>query len=288
MTSTHDDDQHARGTVPPGPAAPTDPPRSARRVAATWRRLAAPTAERTGLPDLDALPDPVRRWLSRAVAPGAPTSSGVVLEMSGRIRVGVWRAFTARQVIAADRGYVWAADARFGRLPVLGYDRYEVGGAHDDGRDDGGADGGGSAEMRWRLAGLLPVVTERGDDVRRSAAGRLAGELVLNPGAALAPHVRWEAVDDARARARVRLGGDEHVVTVDVDEAGVVRSARLPRWGDPAGSGAAMHEFVARCSGDRSFGDYRLPAHVEAGWDLDGPGATEPFIVFDVDAATFV
>ncbi|AEE47654.1 DUF6544 family protein [Cellulomonas fimi] len=254
-------------------AAPA-PPRAARRVAATWRRLATPTATPQPFgPVDDRLPSPVHRWLTRAVAPDAPSSTAAVLEMSGRIRVGSWRPFTARQVLAADRGFVWAAVARFGPLPVLGYDAY----AQDE----------DVAEMRWRLAGVLPVVTASGEDVRRSAAGRLAGELVLNPGTALAPHVRWEAVDDRHALARVALGGVEHAVTVAVDDDGTLRSVRLPRWGDPDGTGSALHEFEARCTGDRAFGGYRLPAHVEAGWDLDAPGG-EPFIVFDVDGARFL
>lgn len=257
-----------------GRVAGLDPPRAARRVAATWRRLATPAGTpRSFWPVSDPLPSPVQRWLTRAVAPDAPTSSAAVLEMSGRIRVGSWRAFTARQVLAADRGFVWAAVARFGAFPVLGYDAY----AQDE----------DVAEMRWRLAGVLPVATASGEDVRRSAAGRLAGELVLNPGAALAPHVRWEAVDHVHARAHVALGGAEHVATVAVDDDGTLRSVRLPRWGDPDGTGSALHEFEARCTGDRTFTGYRLPAHVAAGWDLDAPGS-EPFIEFDVDGARFL
>ncbi|GCE78487.1 hypothetical protein CBZ_35430 [Cellulomonas biazotea] len=218
----------------------------------------------------DGLPAPVRRWLARAVPAGASTSSTAVVAMSGRIRVGAWRPFEARQVIAAGTGYVWAAVARFGRLPVLGYDRYSD----------------GTGEMRWRLAGVVPVVTARGSDVGRSAAGRLAGEIVLNPGAALSPSVRWEPVDDAHALAQVTVDGVEHVVTIEVDAVGTVRSARVPRWGDPDGTGFAVHDFVARCTGDRMLGGYRVPARVVAGWDLDAPGA-EPFIELEVDAATF-
>jgi len=47
-------------------------------------------------------------------------------------------------------------------LPVVGYDRLSS----------------GTAQMRWRLLGLLPVMTAAGPDITRSAAGRLAGELV--------------------------------------------------------------------------------------------------------------
>ena len=71
----------------------------------------------------------------------------------------------ARQVLAPPRGFVWAATARFIGIPVIGFDRLSS----------------GSGQMRWRLGGLVPVVSATGPDVTRSAAGRLAGETVLVP-----------------------------------------------------------------------------------------------------------
>jgi hypothetical protein len=91
---------------------------------------------------------PVRRW------------SSVQLTMRGHIRLGSsWRPFTAQQVLAPS-GFIWAATARVAGLPVTGFDRYSF----------------GTGQMRWRLLGLVPVMTASGPDVTRSAAGRLAGE----------------------------------------------------------------------------------------------------------------
>lgn len=252
----------------------TGAPLSARRVSGTWRRLAAPSIGPGGFEagSIDALPAPVRRWLSHVVEPGTPLSTTVVVSMSGRIRIGAWRRFTARQVVAAGTGYIWAATARFGPVPVLGYDRYSE----------------ATGEMRWRLAGIVPVLSAVGEDVRRSAAGRLASELVLTPAAALASFVEWEAIDDEHARARLGIDGTDHDLTIAVDEQGALRSVRLPRWGDPTGDGFAWHEFVVRCTGDQRFGGYQLPAHVHAGWDLAETSDAEPFIEFDIDAATFI
>jgi hypothetical protein len=90
---------------------------------------------------------PVRRW------------SSVQLTMRGHIRLGSWRPFTAPTGPGALR-FIWAATARVAGLPVTGFDRYSF----------------GTGQMRWRLLGLVPVMTASGPDVTRSAAGRLAGE----------------------------------------------------------------------------------------------------------------
>jgi len=44
------------------------------------------------------LPEPARRWLSHAIAPGTPLWSRAELTMRGHIKLGRWRPFTARQV----------------------------------------------------------------------------------------------------------------------------------------------------------------------------------------------
>lgn len=101
-------------------------PRAARAVADEWDELAAPTAApRPFDPDaMEALPPPIARWMRHAIEPGTPLTLGVQLAMHGQIRIGAWRPFTARQVLAAQRGFIWAARATVGRLPVTGFDRY--------------------------------------------------------------------------------------------------------------------------------------------------------------------
>lgn len=249
-------------------------PHSARQVAGAWARLISPTtAARTFTPEaVVGLPRPVARWLTHVLTPGAPLLTSVVLTMSGRIKIGRWRDFQATQAIAACAGYIWAATAQFGPLPVRGFDRYSD----------------RSGEMRWRLAGFVPVMSVEGDDVTRSAAGRLASELILTPAAALSPHVRWDAVDDQTAVARVEVDGIVHDVTIVVSDDGSLASAQLLRWGDPEGMGCGQHLFTALCTGETRFGDVVMPAHVEAGWgDLVGDGVEGSFIEFDLDGADF-
>lgn len=139
-------------------------PRQARPVRGEWDRLRAdgPLRERFDPAMLDGLPEPARRWLTHAIAPGTPLWRSGEVSMHGELRLGAWRRFTATQVVSPTAGYIWAARASVFGLPVVGYDRLSS----------------GTAQMRWRLLGLLPVMTAAGPDITRSAAGRLAGELV--------------------------------------------------------------------------------------------------------------
>lgn len=142
-------------------------PRAARRVGREWDLLGRTTHQPAVFdPAMVAdLPEPARRWLTHAISPGTPLWETVELSMRGEIRLGAWRSFTARQVLAPPRGFVWAARARFLGIPVVGFDRFSS----------------GSGEMDWRLGGLIPVMSATGPDVTRSAAGRLAGEMALAP-----------------------------------------------------------------------------------------------------------
>ncbi|MFF4161240.1 DUF6544 family protein [Streptomyces sp. NPDC001678] len=237
-----------------------------------WADLTAPTASPGRFsPELTAgLPAPVRRWLGRAVAPGAALLESAELTMHGRIRVGAWRRFSARQVIAPPRGFVWSARTRMAGFPVTGYDRY----------------GGGTGESRWRLLGVVPVVSGSGPDVTRSAAGRLACEIPLVPAAALGPSVTWEPGDERHAVARVRVDGEVFPVTFTVSLSGVLESVCLARWGDPDHHGYRAHAFGAAFEGEVRCGAFTLPRTVRAGWWYgSGRWREGEFIHFIVEAA---
>ncbi|MFV0633757.1 DUF6544 family protein [Demequina sp.] len=246
-------------------------PRAARQIAAEWHWVAAhrdplsPIAAQV----VDTLPVPVKRWISHSVPSEVPLSTTASIGSHGRIRVGAWRPYTARQVIAAGVGFVWSARARIGPVAVTGFDRYT--------RAEG--------QMRWRLGGVIPVVAASDADVTRSAAGRLASELVLTPAAALHPAVAWAPVDEHRAIAHIHIDGTAHGVEIDVDQDGLLRTVRVPRWGNPDRGAFAMHNFVVRCEGVRDGDGFRLPARMEAGWNLDQGG--EPFIEMEIDSAVF-
>jgi hypothetical protein len=136
--------------------------------------------------------------------------------------------------------------------------------------------------MRWRLAGLIPVVTATGDDVSRSAAGRLASEMIFTPAAALSADVSWSGLSENSAVAAVEVDGTIHDVTICVAPSGMLESIELLRWGDPGKTGFGFHRFSAVCTGERRFDGFGVPAHTRAGWGDDGA-----FIDFDIEWAAF-
>jgi hypothetical protein len=222
-------------------------------VAEDWRTLAsgtpAPAAFTAEM--ASGLPEPVRRWLTHAVAEGTPLARAVELRMHGEIFLGRWSPFSAVQRLSLTGGFVWAATARLLGLPITGFDRWTR----------------ASGEMRWRLFGLVPVTSAAGSDVTRSAAGRHAGELLVAlPTAALAPEVQWRPLDDGRAVATVSAGPEAHDVTVEVGADGALTALGMRRWGPIARKTFAEQPFGATFDGELAAGGLRVPERVTAGY----------------------
>jgi hypothetical protein len=194
------------------------------------------------------LPEPARRYLIHAIAAGTPLWQSVQVSMTGQIRLGAWRPFTASQVIAPSRGYIWAATARLFGVPVVGYDRLSA----------------GSAEMRWRLLDLIPVMTADGPDVVRSAAGRLASEIVLVPTAFSG--ATWTAGGPDTAVATWAAGEEQQRVELHLGPSGQLIDLLIQRWGNPNGKPFGRYPFGVNVDQVRTDAGVTTPAVVRAGW----------------------
>ncbi len=196
-------------------------------------------------------PEPVRRYLTHAIAPGTPLARAVRLRMAGEIRLNDWVPFEAEQVIAWDRGLIWKAKAKMmPGISIKGSDRM--------------IDGEGA--MRWKLLGLIPIIREDGPDISRSAAGRLEVESIWLPSVLLDQDVRWTVVDDDRIRAHVYVPGDANDVDFHIDADGRLLDVRIARWGNP--EGGAFHDvpFGGALSDEGTFHGYTVPTAGRIGW----------------------
>jgi hypothetical protein len=200
--------------------------------------------------EIRGLPEPVQRYLTAAIGPGSALTTAVELKMHGRIKVGRWLPFRARQVLSPHEGFVWAARAAG---IIAGSDRY---------LNSAGA-------MDWKVAGVITVAHGEGPDVSRSAAGRGAAEAVWVP-TALLPRfgVSWSAADHERITARYTLGTTPIAVNYTLDSGGRIRSLVFDRWGDPDSTGTfGWHPFGGQITGYRTFGGLTIPSAGSLGWN---------------------
>jgi hypothetical protein len=171
--------------------------------------------------------------------------------MEGDIKLNDnWLSFKAEQVIVWERGFIWQASVKMFGLPVRGSDRL--------------VDGQGA--MRWKLLGLIPVMSADGPDITRSAAGRVAAESVWLPSVLWGEHVSWSSSGSTQLTANFTAYGEPIELTLCIAEDGRLESVSLPRWGDPDDSTFGYQTFGSLVEEERTFDGYTIPTRLRAGW----------------------
>jgi hypothetical protein len=199
-------------------------------------------------------PEPVRRYLRHAIAPGTPLAPAVRLAIEGTMTPtpgGAPVELTADEVLAPRRGFVWTARARMFGLPVHVRDHYVA--------NDGG--------VRVHLLGLIPLpLSAAQSDVARSSRGRLVGEAVWCPTALVGPGVMWEAIDADRARFTLRIDSEDVAVTLRIDTDGALRDVTLDRWGDVGVDHFQRIPYGFAVESERTFDGVTIPTRIRGGW----------------------
>jgi hypothetical protein len=148
--------------------------------------------------------------------------------MRGHIKLRArWIPFRASETLAPHKGFIWASRAAG---VIAGSDHYVD----------------GHRELDWKLLGIFRVAHADGPDVARSAAARGAGEAVWLP-TALLPRfgVGWQAEDEHHLVATYKVDDLNFSERIDIDDAGLLRSASFRRWVIPATRGSS----TGTCSG---------------------------------------
>jgi len=236
-------------------AAATDCRIQQRAATAAWQSLQRASKVETFTADrVESLPEPARRYLLHAMQTGAPLASSVEIEMRGKILLspgGDWLPLEAREILTMPGGFVWRASIG-GLFRFLGSDRYAS----------------GEGALRWCLWGVIPVAAADGEDITRSARGRLAAELIWLPSALLPQRgVRWKALDADTAQANFSIDGEPFQLALSLDAAGAVKSVALERWGNTDTEGRYQKiPFGALFTQEATFGGYTVPVEAEVGW----------------------
>jgi hypothetical protein len=201
--------------------------------------------------DFAHLPEAVRRYLEHAIAPGTAIAAAVRLKMHGEIKLKHWIPFKAEQVVCWERGFIWSATAWMnGFLPIVGSDRL--------------IDGIGA--MQWKMLGLFPVMTGSGSDITRSATGRLQTESMLLPSVFCSDEMSWTNLNASQFHASFVLQGEKAELDLTIDQQGQLKTAKIPRWGNPEGAEHHYVDFGAIVEEEGTFYGYTIPTRLRVGW----------------------
>lgn len=146
-------------------------------------------------PGFSNLPNQVQQWLHYAGISEQGGSDQVHIRQLGKMRTspdGGWMDFTAEQWFdVTNPAFLWYAEVG-GKsfMQLRGKDRLLDGRGH----------------MLIKLFGLLPIVDAQGTEIDQGTLVRYLSEMIWFPAAALEDYLQWEALDEQRVRATLRVG----------------------------------------------------------------------------------
>jgi hypothetical protein len=205
------------------------------------------------------LPAPVRRYLEVSGALGHAPVGSVRLRHGGRLRAsldGAWLPIRGEQYFTAGPpGFVW-----WGRIRMAP-------GLWVDGRD---LSLGGEGNMLVKAASTFTLGDVRGPEMDQGALQRLLGEMIWFPTVLLDErYVSWVPVDEASARATLRVGGREVTVTYHFGPDGLPARVSTERFRDVGGKGV-LTPWAGTSSDFREVDGLRVPFRMGASWTVDG------------------
>lgn len=201
-------------------------------------------ASRYDAREIDSLPAPVQRYLRAVLKDGQPLIAAATFELAGKINMSTtgenWKPFASWQrAVVCRPGFLW--NGRVAMLPGLAahvHDSYIA----------------GVGTLHAAMLGLFTVAqVQGGGEMARGELMRYFAEMVWYPTALLPSQgVRWEAVDDRSAKAK--LVDDPITLTLlfRFDETGLIASVHADA------RGAGFGKDMVMLSWDCSVSNYQL------------------------------
>jgi hypothetical protein len=247
--------------------------RVARDVEAMWRGAAqSPPIDSS---KLQHLPDPVQRYLQKALAGRERGVRTARILQSGTFRPkldGGWLRLRGELYFSASSpGFVWWGRVRM--APGLWVD------AHDHSV-------GGVGNMFVSLESTVVLGNSSGPELDQSALQRLLGELAWLPTTYLdARYVTWAAINEQRARATLRVNGREAVGVFEFGNDALPVRFLAERYRDIGGGKAVLTPFIGEYGDFRHVDGVLVPHQVNGYWILDGERV--PFARFRVESLEY-
>ena len=224
---------------------------------------------------MEALPAPVRLYLSRALGQRRSAVRTVRLRHGGEFRTTLDGSFVpirGEQYFAADPpGFVW-----WGRIRMAP-------GLWVDARDRSTK---GVGNMLVRLESAITLADAKGPELDQGALLRLLGEMTWFPTAFLDDrYVSWGPVDDRHAQGTLRLAGREVTCVFEFGADGLVAAVRADRYRDLGKGSSALTPWSGESSDYREVDGLLIPHRQTAYWHLDGRPVA--YARFDVERVEY-
>lgn len=235
-----------------------------------WRALTAeldarlesarvvPSPARYDARELEGLPAPVQRYFRAVLPDGAPLVAAALVEHAGSFNMSAsgeqWKRFTSTQrVVTKAPGFVWNGTvSMLPGLPVRVHDAYVA----------------REGILHPAILGLFSMVHLRGTgEVARGELMRFFAEAAWYPTALLPSQgVRWEAVDDASARATLVDGPTSLTMTFRFGADGLLTAVRAEARGRTVGDEIIPTPWEGRWSNYQRQGGMLVPMAGEVAW----------------------
>jgi hypothetical protein len=220
-----------------------------------------PSPARFDARELKGLPAPVQRYFRAVLTDGQPIIATADIEMTGTINLSTtaeqWKPFTSNQrVVTRKPGFLWNAQVdMFPGVPAQVEDSYIA----------------GLGRLKAKVFGLFAVADlHGGGEIARGEFMRYFAEAAWYPTALLpSQDVRWEAVDDASARATIVDGPITLTLLIRFNDAGLIASLHAESRGASVGKDGVMVMLPWDCR----WSDYRpqdgmlIPMIGEVAWE---------------------
>lgn len=208
-------------------------------------------------PDIENLPEPVKKWLIRSGMVGKPDIKVGKLYQHAKMKLKPeqedWMSATALQYSTiTEPAFIWTANVKMNSLlSFQGRDKFEE----------------GKGEMLIKLNSIINVVNEKGVKIDEGAMQRYLGEMVWFPSLALSSYIRWEVIDSTSAKATMEYKGTTGSGIFYFNSDGdFVKFSALRFMGNKKDS--EKHPWVLRVDGYKEFEGIRVPALMSATWEL--------------------
>jgi hypothetical protein len=206
--------------------------------------------------ELAKLPVPVQGWLNGVGVVGKPRDRSVRLQQEGGLRTSADGNFMPAQADqyfnVLEPNFVWRVRVAMFHVPVYGRDSY--------------IDGKG--RMLIKALGLAPIVDAEGSEIDQGTLLRFLAEMVWYPSAALAPYIRWEAIDPASARATMTHAGVSGSADFFFDAQGRIERIAALRYMQQDDGAATLQRWVVHPAKWEMRDGVLVPVEGEVTWEL--------------------